>query len=202
MCISSLTERISAEYSAGRSCWALGSLLGQRMSFRGAGGDLSRASRPAPPSILSPESPSPGRASGCSSSTGCIIGVFKGFGPKSSPAQLNVCGSSEVERRWPGERSEQSGSTRTLQEGGEVPNGDVPGNKGAIFHPLRSWSKALAASFSRSPAGLARGTRHFAAAARRQVAKGALAGARLPSHCWARRSCCWLCSGDAPKPFL
>lgn len=34
------------------------------------------------------------------------------------------------------------------------------------------------------------------------MAKGALAGARLPSHRWAWRSCCWLCSGDVPKPFF
>lgn len=37
------------------------------------------------------------------------------------------------------------------------------------------------------------------------MAKGALAGARLPSHRWAWRSCCWLCSGDVPdvpEPFF
>jgi len=99
----------------------LGSLLALRMLFLGAErGDLSQresAVTSGPCSAHSPQSPEslfprPGWAGVLfwSSSPGCIISVFKGFGPRSSPAQLNVLGSSEIEPLslwcWLGEYSE------------------------------------------------------------------------------------------------
>lgn len=154
MCISSLAERISTEYSAGKSCWALGSLLGWRTRFRGAGGDLSRASHPALPLILSPESLSPGWASGCSSPTGCIIRVFKGFGPKSSLAQLKCLRlfRSRAALAWralrvewlhqgAAERGRSSEWRRSREQGADFPpTSELEQSPSSLFLSLPSWA--------------------------------------------------------------